>query len=494
MLDGSVRRTGGGRVLVGGSPLTLLRLTAAGAMLLDQVQSGEPVVATPATALLLDRLLDTGVIHPLQEVGSGPSSADVTVVVPAYGASVASLGTIVNGCPGVAAVVVVDDASPVAIGAVEGAQVVRRSVNGGPGAARSTGLGHVCTPFVAFIDADVDVHAGWLDGLLGHFADDAVALVAPRVASVLGGTLLARYEAVRSPLDLGTEPARVRAGTRVSYVPSATMICRVEALGSIDGFDHGLRFGEDVDLVWRLDEAGWRIRYEPTVVVHHEPRPSWRAWVNQRFRYGSSAGPLASRHPGALAPVRVSRWSALSWFASAAGWPVIGGAVAAVTTAMLARKLRAVPDGARVALRLAGLGHLYAGRSLASGLTRAWWPLAALAAVVSKRCRRVVLAAAVVPSAIDWVSTRPALDPARYVALRVLDDLCYGAGLAAGAVRERSIDALRPDFTSWPNRPARRPAMSPKPPMPSEPPNPPNPPNPPTSPTSPYPTPQQDGR
>jgi len=191
--------------------------------------------------------------------------------------------------------------------------------------------------------------------------------------------------------------------------------------------------------------------------VHHHPRPTLAAWMRQRVSYGGSAAALAERHPGALAPVRVSGWSAASWAAVVGGWPIVGGAVAAATTALLARKLRDVPDGPRLALRLAGLGHLYAGRSLASGLTRAWWPLTLTAALVSRRARRAALLAAVVPALLDWRADRPALDPATYVALRVLDDMSYGSGLLAGAVHARSVAALRPDFTSWPKSGARSP-------------------------------------
>ena len=134
----------------------------------------------------------------------------------------------------------------------------------------------------------------------------------------------------------------------------------------------------------------------------------------------------------------------------ATGFPIVSGLIAAATTALLARKLRTIPDGNREAVRLAGLGHVFAGRSMASAVTRAWWPLAALGALVSKRARYAVLAAAVVPASFDWVNKRSSIDPLRYVALRLLDDLAYGAGLTTGALRERSLEALRPDFTSWP--------------------------------------------
>lgn len=458
-LDSSVRRVGGGRVLIGGSPLILLRLTAAGAELIDRIGRGEPASSGAKTVSLLDRLLDGGVVHPQPATGASPG--DVTVVVPAFRASPHELRTIVEACADTAGVIIVDDVSPLPIQPVAGATVIRREVNGGPGAARMTGLEQVpgATTLVAFVDTDVVLTDGWLDPLLAHFADPRVAVVAPRVVSVGDPTStsrLVRYDLAKSPLDLGPAPARVRAGSRVSYVPAAAILCRRAALEQVGGFDPTLRFGEDVDLVWRLDEAGWRVRYEPGSVVHHQPRPALGTWMRQRFSYGSSAAALAERHPGALAPVRVSGWSAASWAAVVGGWPVVGGALAATTTALLARKLRDVPDGARLALRLAGLGHLYAGRSLASGITREWWPLAAAAAIASKRARRAALLAVVVPALLDWRGDRPSLDPVTYTALRLLDDVSYGTGVITGAARARSLGALRPDFRSWPKSGARR--------------------------------------
>jgi mycofactocin system glycosyltransferase len=469
-LDQSVRRAGGGQVLIGGSPLILLRLTAAGARLVDRIAARRPVDSGPRSEALIDRLLDAGIVHPWHPPDcSDVRVSDVTVVVPTLAATRGALQAIADACSGAAAVIVVDDASPTAIGPVDGATVIRCDVNGGPGAARMAGLEHVVTPFVAFVDADVEVSPGWLEALLVHFADERVAAVAPRVTSPVNGqatpTRLDRYEAVRSSLDLGPSPARVRAGTRVGYVPSAAIVCRVDALRAVGGFDPALRFGEDVDLVWRLDEAGWRVRYEPAVIVHHRPRPTTVRWLQQRFSYGSSAAPLAKRHPGALAPVRVSGWSAASWATAMAGWPLIGPAIgiaiAATTTALLARKLRDVPDGPRQALRLAGLGHLYAGRSLAAGITRPWWPFAAAAALVSRRARRTVLLAILVPALLEWRadlgSDQPVLDPVTYIALHLLDDIAYGSGVMRGALRTRSLDALRPDFRSWPTTGARSP-------------------------------------
>jgi hypothetical protein len=51
---------------------------------------------------------------------------------------------------------------------------------------------------------------------------------------------------------------------------------------------------------------------------------------------------------------------------------------------------------------------------------------------------------------LDWIGgSRPA-DPVRSVALRVIDDLAYGAGVWEGVIRHRDATALVPDFPEWP--------------------------------------------
>ena len=151
----------------------------------------------------------------------------------------------------------------------------------------------------------------------------------------------------------------------MSYVPGAAIVVRVEAFDSIGGFDERLRFGEDVDLVWRLDEQGWRCRYEPASTVWHRPRPGIVGRMRQHAGYGTSAAPLALRHPGALAPMRTNGWTAAAWALLLAGHPVAAVTLAVGSAGALVPKLPDVPPAA--AFRLAMHGHLGAARAAGVG-------------------------------------------------------------------------------------------------------------------------------
>ncbi len=458
-LDPTWRRPKNGDVLIAGSPLRIFRLSSDGVRVAEQLEREHTVSSNGST--LVTRLIDAGALHPLPDSTSsnvGPQLSDITVVIPAYVRSQSEHARVVElaaSFPRCAAVVVVDDASPFPVGDLDNSHVtvVRLSKNSGPGAARNAGLELAHTSHVAFIDADVSCTETDVEQLSTWWLLPQLGLLAPRVRSrdwFNYGKTIAAYEAIDSPLDMGEVPARVRMGTKVSYVPSAMLLCSVTALNAVGGFNAALRVGEDVDLVWRLDTAGFPCRYEPAVEVHHQPRATLSEFVKQRYDYGLSAATLAELHPGALAPVRVSWWSVSVWGSLVAGLPLLGGVVALGTAAALTRKVRFLPDAAFESVRLAGLGHFFAGKQIAKGITRTWWPIALFIALFSRRARWVLLAAATLPALGDWWKKRPQLDPVRFTMLRLLDDTAYGAGVWRGVLRSNHYDALKPDLTSWP--------------------------------------------
>ena len=458
--DPSLQRHERGTVLMGGSPLRVVRISEKGADLVDRLLDGEPVPTGNGARRLVRRLLDGGLLQPIAEQ-SPFTTVDVTVVIPVRGSLEPGL---LDGIGSVAHIIVVDDESPTPVTAPErnssnvAITVIRRATNGGPAAARNTGLAAVETALVAFLDADCLPRRGWLEPLLEQFGDRDVAAVAPRITSAepLGAPdhpLLARYERANASLDRGNQRGRVRARTRLSYVPSAALVCEVAALRALGGFDESLGVGEDVDLVWRIDEADRTVRYEPSSTVGHRHRTTPWSWARRRFDYGTSAGPLARRHPGALVPVDASGWSLATWGLIAAGHPLAAGAVVGATAGVLEGKLDGLTRPMVVAARLSVRGHLSAGRLLAQSLVRPWWPITAAAFLLipSRRLRLAILAGVLAAPVTDWLRDRPDIAPLPYIGLRLADDAAYSAGVWVGSLRSLSFEPLVPEVTSWPN-------------------------------------------
>ena len=456
-LDPGTRRSDAGRTLIGGSPLRVVRVTDAGARIVDDLADGAAIGDDRSRQRVARMLVDTGLAHPQP---GDPHPASVTVVIPVrdHAGPLATLLDVVAGSDGVEEVIVVDDGShdPTAIDDVAAgrATVLRHDRSRGPAAARNTGWRAATSELVAFVDADVTPPQRWLAPLVAHFADPDVAAAAPRVRSRTdGSSMIDRYERERSPLDLGPAPARVVPGGRVSYVPTATVLFRRHVLEALGGFDEALRFGEDVDLVWRVAQEH-TVRYEPAVEVVHDNRHDWSAVVRQRMQYGSSAAHLDQRHPGQVAPVDVNAWSLAAWAMAALGGRT--GRIAALGTASVSAGLLwptlrgRVDDPAAETVRLAGRGNLWAGRWLATATTRAWLPLALVAAVPSRRARRALAAAVVVPALLEWWERRPDLDPVTWTAARFVDDSAYCAGVWRGCAEVGTWRAIRPQLSGIP--------------------------------------------
>lgn len=464
-LDRSVRVRDGGRLLAGGTPPRLIRLSEAGASALHEILAGGPL--DPGAAALARRLEDAGLIHPLP--AGDDQGGTVTTVVPVRDGGDA-LVALVRVLAAEGPVIVVDDGSrdgSAERAAAAGAQVITNAGRPGPAGARNTGLRGADTELVAFVDADCRVTPsgrdgvdadrrsgpGWRAGLDALFsADPTLALVAPRVRGPEGQSAIGRYEEVNCPLDLGTAASLVGPGRHVAYLPAAALVARRQALLEVGGFDEGMRFGEDVDLVWRLLAAGWRARYVPSREVLHLPRPTLGAFARQRAGYGSSAPELVRRHGSAAAPLRAG-WSATAVWAGGAAFGLRGAAAGlAASTAIVASRgkdRRSREALVEVALR----GNTEATRHLARVLVREWLPPTLLAAALNRRARRVLLAAVVVDSLPVWRRARTPTELAQLGLLHVVDRASYSAGMWREMAGRRDLRAILPARTGKVRRP-----------------------------------------
>jgi mycofactocin system glycosyltransferase len=437
-ISDDVRTFDDGRTLLNRSSGRLLRVKSSAAEQIEALTRGQPT--SPAGRVLARQLLAAGLARPV--IDAVESLTDVTVVIPvrdrpeSLARCLAGLGTSVS-------VIVVDDGSADAVAVqrvceLHAARYVERARNGGPGAARNTGLREVTTELVAFLDSDCVTDSSWLRQLAGQFADPLLAAVAPRIVGL-------HQTGKTSPLDLGARSSLVVPGGAVSYVPTAALLARMSALADVGvpaAFDEALRYGEDVDLVWRLYDAGWWVRYEPSITVAHDEPTTLAELLDRRFRYGTSAGPLARRHPDRLAPVRLSTPVLGVLALLLARRPLPAFIVYLVSVARLHRLLRRhrlpATQSALLMWRAFGYGAIGVARASSTYL-----PGFIVSVGVARR-RPGLVAFALLPLLQDWLTQRPQGNPIRWAANQSVDRAAYGLGVWVGSVRARTIGALRP--------------------------------------------------
>lgn len=176
------------------------------------------------------------------------------------------------------------------------ARVVRATTERSSYHARNAGARAVGeTEWLAFIDADCEPAPDLIDAYFAAPIPSRCAVVGGEIApDESQAALLARYARSRNFLSQ-TEGLHGKAGVAAA---TANLLVRREAFEAVGGFAEGIRSGGDVDLCWRLRDAGWTLEYRPGARVVHRHRETLAGFLGQVARYGAGARWLDARHPG----------------------------------------------------------------------------------------------------------------------------------------------------------------------------------------------------
>ena len=194
---------------------------------------------------------------------------------------------------GLAEVVVVDNASTdgsaeLAAKRHPWARLIRSEENLGFGGGANLGLEGSKNPWLLVVNADVELAAGALGRLLGAAsAADGAGIAAPRLVSPRGTDPVFAFPSVartalevagmrripsrriRGWIEHGTDWDPARSGP-IDWPMGAALLIRRDAWKAAGGFDPGqFMYAEDLDLAWRIREAGWGAIYVADAVGAH---------------------------------------------------------------------------------------------------------------------------------------------------------------------------------------------------------------------------------
>ena len=177
--------------------------------------------------------------------------------------------------------------------------------NRGLSVARNTGLALATGDVVAYTDSDCEADEDWLYHL-------AVVLRRGDLAGVGGPNLIpdeGSWVADCVGLSPGG-PTHVMLDDRTAeHVPGCNMAFWTWAARSVNGFDGQFRrAGDDVDFIWRLQNAGHAIGFAPAAQVWHYRRNTVAAYLRQQRGYGEAEALLKYKHPDRFNILGSSHW------------------------------------------------------------------------------------------------------------------------------------------------------------------------------------------
>jgi O-antigen biosynthesis protein len=177
--------------------------------------------------------------------------------------------------------------------------------NMGLSVARNVGAEAATGEIVAYTDSDCVADPDWLAYLVAKMEASGLA--------VCGGPNFPPPEDSLVPAAVAVAPGgptHVLLGDDVAeHIAGCNMAFRRETLLRLGGFDPIFRTaGDDVDICWRFQDAGYAIGFSPAAVVWHFRRNTVRAYCNQQRGYGKAEALVYLKHPFRFNQFGQARW------------------------------------------------------------------------------------------------------------------------------------------------------------------------------------------
>lgn len=181
-----------------------------------------------------------------------------------------------------------------------------RQDHAGLSVARNLGAKEARGEILAYTDDDCIADEDWLSFLAAGFDNPQwVACGGPNIPPP------ARNQTESVVASAPGAPAHVLiTDIEAEHLPGCNLAIRKSALEAIGGFDPIYQAaGDDVDICWRLRDAGGRLRFIPGAMVWHHRRYTVSAYLRQQCGYGEAEALLMKKHPQRFGILGGARWS-----------------------------------------------------------------------------------------------------------------------------------------------------------------------------------------
>ena len=171
----------------------------------------------------------------------------------------------------------------------------------GPGAARNAGLRASGGDVVAFTDADCRVDPDWLTAVVAPLAAPRVGIAGGTIRALPPANEVERFGEVihdhRQAIEVFEPP----------YAITMNWASRRAVLEQLGGFDERFRRCEDVDLSYRMTQAGYTIVFAPGALVYHRNEAHLAGLFREGFAHGFHGVHALKHHEDFVRPFGHSR-------------------------------------------------------------------------------------------------------------------------------------------------------------------------------------------
>ncbi|MFP9059022.1 glycosyltransferase [Natrialbaceae archaeon A-chndr2] len=160
-------------------------------------------------------------------------------------------------------------------------------------AARNTGIKHVSSDILLFLDADMWVEETWIEEMVTTLESrncDYLGCNVEVVPENESPTFCERYEqALSFPVETYLE--------REHFVPTCALAVRREVFEEVGLFDHRLESGGDKEFGQRVHEAGFKQCYADSITAYHPARTSLSEVHSKAQRIGRGRAQMRRYNP-----------------------------------------------------------------------------------------------------------------------------------------------------------------------------------------------------
>lgn len=171
-------------------------------------------------------------------------------------------------------------------------------------AGRNIGIEHSKGDYIAFIDGDAIAEKNWLKQITKAFEDsDAIGVGGPdslpeksnKMARMIGYVMTSPV-ARGGKLNPSTQHSMMEGKQYVEHIPTCNLCLKRKVFDDVGLFDETFVKGQDLELNYRIVNAGYKLQYFPKIRVVHHRKQRVMDFAKQIYKWAKAKVAIIKKH------------------------------------------------------------------------------------------------------------------------------------------------------------------------------------------------------